>query len=259
MEALEAAFVGFGDLAMATYDLLGKEGAKGAEFQKIATLAKIAFDTAAAISSLMAASEGNPFNLLTGGAAGIAQFAAGFARILTTAAQAKKILSSAPAVKQKAGGGYLVTGADDGRAYNASVIPTPYTGLLPNHPVLFQSRATGAPVLASERGQEYFVSSDALRNPYVANLTRMIDNIAGPGRRGVQQFAEGGANPPAQTTGPAPDAGVDMAVMRDLAASINTLNTLLASGIVAVIPDRTLTAIPERLGKINKASGGYYG
>lgn len=163
-------------------------------------------------------------------------------------------------VKQKASGGYLsVTGEDDGRTYNASVIPTPYTGLLPPHPVLFQSHATGAPVLASERGQEYFVSSDALRNPYVANLTRMIDNIAGPGRRGVQQFADGGDNPPAQAPGPAPDAGVDMAVMRDLAASINTLNSLLASGIVAVIPDRTLTAIPERLGKINKASGGYYG
>jgi len=53
--------------------------------------------------------------------------------------------------------------------------------------------------------------------------------------------------------------GFDAALIGDLAASIATLNSLLARGIVAVIPDRTLTAIPERLGKINDNSGGFFG
>lgn len=263
MEALEKAFVGFGNLAMATYDLLGKEGEKGAEFQKIATLAKIAFDTAAAITSLMAASEGNPLNLLTSGAAGIAQFAAGLARILTTAAQAKKILSGAPKVQQKAKGRYLtVTGDDDGRTYNAAVIPAPYTGLLPPHPVLFQSQATGQPVLASERGQEYFVSSEALRNPYVANLTRMIDNIAHTGGRGVAQFADGGANPPLdgrRLENGGNTNGEMMRLIEQNTAAMQSLLTAVQRGIIAVVPDGTVLDINTRFKKINDASGGYYG
>lgn len=255
LAALGSMFTEFGNLATATFDLLAGEGERSAEFQKVATLAKIAFDTAAAISSLVAASEANPANALTFGAAGVAQYVSGIVRILSNIAQAKKILSGAPKVQQKAGGGFLaVTGADDGRTYNASVIPTPYTGLLPNHPVLFQSAATGAPVLASERGAEYFVSSEALRNPYVANLTRMIDNIAG--NRSVAQFADGGANPPATVpTAPA----VDMSVIERNTDVMEALLAALGRGIVAVIPDRTLTDIPERLWKINNASGGYFG
>lgn len=176
--------------------------------------------------------------------------------LATIAATAIKEVS----VKQKASGGYLaVTGEQDRRQYNASVIPAPYTGLLPPHPVLFQSQATGKPVLASERGQEYFVSADALRNPYVANLTRMIDNIAGG--RSVRQFAEGGVNPPTAGTSPIEggQGGENAAAMRDLAAAVNTLNTLLARGIIAVIPDGTVVDINERFGKINRASGGYFG
>ena len=255
LAALGSMFTEFGNLVSGTFDLLAGEGEKSAAFQKVATLAKIAFDTAAAISSLVAASEANPANALTFGAAGVAQYVSGLVRILSNIAQAKKILSGAPKVQQKAGGGFLsVTGSDDGRTYNASVIPTPYTGLLPNHPVLFQSNATGAPVLASERGAEYFVSSEALRNPYVANLTRMIDNIAGG--RSVAQFAEGGVNPPATaTTSPT----VDISVIERNTAVMEALLAALGRGIVAVIPDRTLTDIPERLGKINNASGGFFG
>ena len=263
LAALQSAFSAFGDFVTATFDLLGGEGEKAAAFQKVATLAKIAFDTAAAISSLVAFSESNPANAVTFGAAGIAQFVAGLARILANVGQARKILSSAPAVKQKASGRYLtVTGEDDGRTYNASVIPTPYTGLLPPHPVLFQSNATGQPVLASERGAEYFVSSEALRNPYVANLTRMIDNITTG--RGVAQFADGGANPattatPGAASGATANAGESAAMMRDLAQSINTLNALLSRGIIAVVPDGTVLDINSRFKKINDVSGGYYG
>lgn len=164
-----------------------------------------------------------------------------------------------PKTKQKADGGYLtVTGETDGRTYNAAIIPSPHTGMLPPHPVLFQSQATGQPVLASERGAEYFISAQSLRNPYVANLTRMIDNIAlTGGRRGIAQFAEGGATATIQTPPERVPVGEAMQIA-DLAAAIKDLRALLASGIVAVIPDRTLTAIPERLQKIDSASGGFF-
>lgn len=165
-----------------------------------------------------------------------------------------------PFVKQKAEGGYLsVTGEDDHRTYNAAIIPPPDTGILPHHPVLFQSQATGAPVLASERGAEYFVSAESLRNPYVANLTRMIDNITVSGGRGVPQFAEGGVNQatvaPITATAPA----VDMSIIARNTVVMEALLKAIDNGIVAIIPDRTVTAIPERFGKINEASGGYYG
>ena len=167
-----------------------------------------------------------------------------------------------PFIKQKAEGGWLdVKGEDDGRDYTAAIIPPPATGFLPNHPVLFQSQATGAPVLASERGREYFVSAESLRNPYVANLTRMIDNITISGGRGVPQFAEGGVNQTAETaTNTAPTLpAVDMAVIERNTIVMQALLDAINGGIVAVIPDRTVTDIPARLGKINKASAGFFG
>jgi hypothetical protein len=261
LAALGQMFTEFGNLVSGTFDLLAGEGEKSAAFQKVATLAKIAFDTAAAISSLIAASEANPANTVTFGAAGIAQYVAGLARILDNVAQAKKILTGAPKVQQKAEGRYLtVTGADDGRGYRARTITTPTTGLLPNYPVLFTSNATGQPVLASERGSEYFVSSDSLRNPVVANLTRMIDNITLSGGR-VRQFADGGTNPPvgASSAAPAPPTGIDMAVIGELASAVKTLNSLLARGIIAVVPDGTIIDINDRFRKINLQSGGYFG
>lgn len=259
LAALQSSFSAFGDFVTATFDLLGGEGEKAAEFQKIATLAKIAFDTASAISSLVATSEANPLNAVTFGSAGFAQYVAGFARIIANIGQARKILSGAPKVQQKYTGSYLdVTGAQDGRAYHAQSIATPSTGLLPNFPVLFNSNATGAPVLASERGAEYFVASNDLRNPRVANYVRMIDNIT-HGGASVSQFATGGVNAPS-TTAPAGGNAEQMAMMGMLAQAVNTLNAILSVGIkaVAVIGDQDIVDLDKRFGVINAASGGYY-
>lgn len=252
LQALQASFSAFGDFVTATFDLLGTEGEKSAKFQKLATLAKIAFDTAAAISSLTAASNANPANPATFGGAGITQFVAGLARILANIAQAKKILSAAPEVKQKAEGGYMVTGASDGRTYNASMINTPGTGLLPNRPVLFRSNATGGPVLASERGQEYFVAAHDLANPIVANYVHMIDSLTQSGGR-VRQFADGGA---VAATAAAP--AFDPAIIARTGAAIEALVAVLQSGVVAVLPDRTIVDMQKRFKDINAATGNYY-
>ena len=66
------------------------------QIEKKAALAKVAIDTASAISSLVAAAAGNPLNLLTGGAAGVAQFASGIIAITANMASAAKLLSSSP-------------------------------------------------------------------------------------------------------------------------------------------------------------------
>lgn len=254
LQALQSSFSAFGDFITASFELIGGEGEKSAKFQKLATLAKIAFDTASAISSLVASSSANPANATTFGAAGIAQYVSGFARIIANIAQAKKILTSAPEVKQKAEGGFLsVTGASDGRTYNARTMSTPGTGLLPNYPVLFRSNATGAPVLASERGSEYFVSSTDLANPAIANYVRIIDTLSRSGGR-VQQFADGGAVTPTPS-----GAGIDTATMMRTTAAIEQLVQVLQSGILAVVPDRTIIDIQKRFKDINNATGGYYG
>jgi len=63
-------------------------------FNKAQALVQIGIDTARAISALVAASQANPTNAVTGGLAGIAQFASGIAMIITNIAKAKQILSS---------------------------------------------------------------------------------------------------------------------------------------------------------------------
>lgn len=321
LSALQSSFQAFGDFTTAMFDLLGTEAEDSSAVQKVATLAKIAFDTAQAISSLMAAAEANPTNAVTFGAAGAAQFIAGLARILSNVAQAKKLLSSAPKVKatQKAEGGFLpatasdsmdsfnalksskstssntlqitgysesttskksahqrrsstrveVTGADDGITYQAMQIIPPATGMLPNYPVVFNSQATKAPVLASERGAEYFVAAHDLSNPSIMHHVRMIENITRYGV--VAQFAEGGFNTsattaPAGTAPPVATTGVDIAnllaettmALNNLAAAQAQLVALLSQGVTAVVPDRTITDIGKRFKVINEASGGYF-
>lgn len=75
------------------------------KFQKATALVQIATDTAKAISSLMAASQSNVLNGVTGGAAGIAQYATGIIQILTNVAKAKSILSGAGSASAGGGGG----------------------------------------------------------------------------------------------------------------------------------------------------------
>ena len=77
--------------------------------QKAMTLAQIGIDTAKAISSLTAMSAGNPANAVTGGVAGVIQYATGIAQILSNVAQAKKLLSGSGGGSVSAGGGSRVT------------------------------------------------------------------------------------------------------------------------------------------------------
>jgi hypothetical protein len=91
--------------AAALGELFIKDSKKLERFQKAQALVQIGIDTAKAISALVAASQANPANAVTGGLAGIAQFASGIAQILTNVAKAKQLLTSPNASASGSGGG----------------------------------------------------------------------------------------------------------------------------------------------------------
>lgn len=98
-----------------------KDQKKLEKFNKANALIQIGIDTAKAISSLVAAAQANPFNSVTAGAAGIAQFASGIIQIATNVAKAKQILTSGGA--PSAGGGGTSTEASGGGANVAQQVP----------------------------------------------------------------------------------------------------------------------------------------
>jgi hypothetical protein len=236
LAAQQAMFSALGNLATAAGDLFAGEAGRQSKVSKAFTLAQIAIDTASAISSLTRNSESNPANAVTFGAAGVAQFAAGLARILVNIKRARDLFKTAPVVPQRYMGGFAdVTGAEDGQQYRARYLGRASTGLLTN---------PGPVVLANERGREYYVDNASLRNPVVLNHVRAIENLK--------------ANAPFAPTGAAAmgtDGGMG-AMMGPLMTLLAQLNTRLQHPIFAVVEDRTVVDIGVRQRKLTAASGG---
>lgn len=82
-----------------------KDQQKLEKFNKAAALVQIGIDTAKAIASLTSASQANPANAVTGGLAGVAQFASGIAQILVNIAKAKQLLGASGSSSGSIGGG----------------------------------------------------------------------------------------------------------------------------------------------------------
>jgi hypothetical protein len=86
--------------------LVTKDQKKLEKINKASALVQIGIDTAKAISSLVAASNSNALNGLTGGLAGAAQFATGILQITTNIAKAKQLLTNpSGSVSTSSGGG----------------------------------------------------------------------------------------------------------------------------------------------------------
>lgn len=235
----------FGQIA----DSIAGKTQQGLEFKKLATLAQIAFDTAAAISTVVATSAGNPFAVVTG-----------IATVLGAIAKAKAVLSQGSVPQYYEGGAtgdlHRVRGAKDGRNYQAKYLGRPRSGMLPPRPSL---------LLASERGPEYFVSNPDLRNPRIFDHVQAIDALRS--RRGVRQFVDGGATEALARAGSASAAAaggttvaaapaLDPAVVLRLAEAIDLLNLVLGGGIEAVIGDRTAVSLRNRLEQLDRVAGG---
>lgn len=249
LQALQAAYRGVSELFGSMLDFLSDEESEFAGFKKAITLAQIAIDTASAISSLTANSEGNALNAATGGLTAVIQFTTGLARIIANMAKAKELLSTP--VPQKYTGGWLnAVGQDDGTSYRAQYIGAPLTGMLPNHPVLMAS-ASGGPVLASERGQEYFVSNRALSNPYVLGHVRAIDNIVR-----TRQMAAGGFAVPATASTTPSGGAISSTLPPEFMEVLSRMATVLESGIFARVDDDFIVDLSRRIRKLNAASGG---
>jgi hypothetical protein len=95
-----------------------KDQKKLEQFNKASALVQIGIDTAKAISALVAASNSNPFNGVSAGAAGIAQFASGIIQITTNIAKAKQLLSNPSGNVSGGGGG----GGDTGSSSSAAAM-----------------------------------------------------------------------------------------------------------------------------------------
>jgi tape measure domain-containing protein len=239
LSAYGDAFGKLGDVISKFTDDQAKQSRDWVILQRGLSLAQIAIDTARAISSLVAASSANPTNAVTFGAAGAAQFIAGIAQILGNIASAKKLLST-PIPQAVDGGWKNVTGDQDGKRYNAKYLGHTKTGMLPAHPSL---------VLASEEGPEYYVSNQSLKNPKIARMVRMIDNVE-RGRR-MTQRVDGGVYPDKAVL-PASDGGESGMML----SVMTSLLRVLSHPIYAILPDQTIIGANERLQSMNASSGG---
>ena len=236
----EAAAEAFGQLsnAITGFQKLAEQGGKRyAVIAKGLALVNVAAKSAEAIASGVAASAGVPFP------ANIAAIASTVATVLANIATAKSILAQAPNVPQRRAGGFFdVMGDQDGQRYNAQYVGRPGTGMLPGSPSL---------VLASERGPEYFVANEDLRNPVVLDYVRAIENIR---RNRLGQFRDGGA------TGDLPGANGSAAAKSQeammLVATLERLNKTLDRGIPALLADQTLVDLQERIRELSAISGG---
>lgn len=230
LAALAEGFRAASSVISGVMSALGKDAEKNTALGKTLALAQIGISSAEAIAKGTAASAGVPFpgNLLA--------IATTVGTVLNNIGQARKILN-----QKKEGGWHNVIGKDDNKTYNAKYIGKQSSGMLPAHPV----------VLASEEGPEYFVSNPDLQNPYVLNHVRAIENIVH--HRSVTQFKEGGAKGDLDTLSPTPsgDSESNLLLIDVLLALSNKLDNIYAR-----IDDDAAVDIQNRLGEINKASGG---
>ena len=236
-----------GNLAGGLSDLFQQEGEKQSSFQKVLVLSQIAFDTASAISALVAASQKNPANGVTFGVAGALQYAAGLAQILSGINRARNLFKEAPEVKkQKYMGGFeTVQGATDGQYYSAQNITQSNTGLLSyNTPVI-----TPSGILANEKGKEYYVSASDLRKPAVMNYVKAIDAIT--------QRADGGYAPATPSVSAA-DNATQMAMLAAIQQNNQLMSALLTQGVQAKVSDKTIIDIESRFQTLNGLSNNYY-
>jgi hypothetical protein len=180
VQAYGQLYTELGSLATSFGELVGAEGERSAQFQKVMTLAQIAFDTASAISSLTKYSEANPANAVTGGIAGTIQFVTGLARIITNIAKAKQVLSTGPRVKQKFDGGEVI-GESDGKTYNPFFAGQAKTGMVKS-PTLFLTGEGNIP--------EYVIAGPELKLPGVPNF---LGYIEAKRKQRVRGFADGGS------------------------------------------------------------------
>jgi uncharacterized protein YoxC len=150
---------------------------QGSDLQKAFAFTSIAIDTAEAIASLTAASEGNPANAFTFGGAGISQYISGLARIFGNIAAAKQLISG-----QAAGGGdfmtngpsLLLVGDNPGGRERVTVEPISGTGETKIWGPSMMQMAGGGSLTAGNAGANIAMQS---LSDQVSNQRMMMKNV----------------------------------------------------------------------------------
>ena len=186
------------------------EKTRQAKSQKAAALIEAAINTALAI---IKATPNVPLMALAG----------------VTGAIQTAVVAATP-IPQFFEGGLNVTGAQDGRSYQAKYIGKHPGGMLPDHPV----------VLASERGPEYFVPNPLLHNPVVLDAVRTIENIR------LRQFANGGATQALNTPMANANGNQDEQMYAAILQSIQE-NAALSRELLRILPNLGIYLSDERL------------
>jgi hypothetical protein len=143
-----------------------KDQKKLEKFNKANALIQIGIDTAKAISSLVAASQSNPLNGVTAGAAGIAQFASGIIQIATNVAKAKQILTSGGTPTSGGGG----EGGNEGGG--SSVAQS-----VPQGAQLFGSANAGGTMSAGGNNNTSMTVTAVVSETQVTNVQNKINKI----------------------------------------------------------------------------------
>jgi hypothetical protein len=235
-----------GSIISSALQLVGDEAARNTVQGKVLALIQIGLKTAEGIANAVAAGSGIPFP------GNLPAIASGIAAVTTGIAGARQALQNTPAVPQRKEGGYVgVMGQDDGILYQARYVGRRKTGMITGGPALVDT--VGGPVLANERGSEYFVNHRALQNPVVMDHVRAIDNIVR-----MRQFQAGGfTSPPSSPSEPASTgSALPVQELQQMTAAVQRLNGILSGGIVAVIDDDSVVDLRNRTQKLIDASGG---
>jgi chemotaxis protein histidine kinase CheA len=236
-----------GSIISSALQAVGEEAVRNTVQGKVLALIQIGLKTAEGIANAVAAgSAAGPFP------ANLVAIASGIAAVTSGIAAARQALQGTPAIPQRKEGGYVgVMGQDDGILYQARYVGRRKTGMITGGPALVDT--VGGPVLANERGSEYFVNHRALQNPVVMDHVRAIDNIVR-----MRQFQAGGfTSPPSSPSEPASTgSALPVQELQQMTAAVQRLNGILSGGIVAVIDDDSVVDLRNRTQKLIDASGG---
>jgi|GEM_PF-4598344 len=212
-------------------DAFGNQSEAAIAFQKGIALAQIGFDTAKAISGVIAAAASTsitPIDLAV-------KIAAGLGTVFANIASAKKTIGETKVPQRFTGGMHNVKGATDGKSYAAQYLgSSTKTGMLPSGPKL---------ILANENGSEYFVDANTVRNPLAFNHIAALEVLAG------RQMQTGGLTADIKDS----SSGQNTEVLIALKLSVDKLTVILEKPISASVAlnDDTLLDIKNRTKRID--------
>jgi len=210
----------FEDLTVNMFDVLGANIESQSGLMKSFRLFQIGLDTAAAISSLTAASEANPANPVSFGAAGVTQFIAGLARIFANIGQAKKLLD-APKPKAKAAKGGIFDGAshdEGGMTVIDNKTKEPKVEVEGGEPFLVLSKNT--------YGNNKSLIDTLLYNSMYRNGAAVMPNVALMSKAQNFRMAQGGLVGTLPKLDETPKNTDELALLMQIANGINTLVSL---------------------------------